>query len=102
MADTDEEKIYEGTVGFIFDFEIDHMEEVLGEITNQKLKVQKPDGTEEEWPVTIDMEAKTFRHIVPSDKPLIAGTYRFQPYLEYNTFKGTWGTVKLKVTRKFS
>jgi len=99
---SDEEKIYEGTVGFVFDIELEHMHDLLGDVVNQKLLVQKPDGTEEDWPVTIEMEEKVFRHVVPENKPLLPGTYRFQPYLEYGYFKGPWGTVRVKVHRRFS
>lgn len=94
-------KIYEGTLGLTLDIFISGVESFTG-IQNAKLFVTPPDTKiEEEWPVTLEMESKVFRHVVLS-KPLVRGTYKVQPYFELGDFKGRWGALSFSVSRIYT
>ena len=91
-------KIYEGTLGLTLDVFISGVESFTG-IQNAKLFVIPPDTKiEEEWPVTLEMEAKVFRHVVLL-KPLVRGTYKVQPYFELGDFQGRWGALTFSVSK---
>lgn len=95
-------KIYEGSEGVVFDIAIRNVESFSG-MTNAKIFVIPPDTkVEEEWPVTLEMEDKLFRHVCPPDKKLARGTYKIQPYFELGTFKGRWGTVLVPVHKIYT
>lgn len=86
--------LYEGMIGVVFDIEIVGIDSLTG-VQNASLHVMRPDGTEEQWAVTLQMETNVFRHI--STTPLVAGRYKVQPYFELGDFQGRWGTVNFKV-----
>ena len=93
-------KLYEGTTGFVLDVEIDGVASLVG-IANAKLFVIPPRSSdEEEWPVTVVVEDKLLRHVVPASAPVVRGTYRIQPYFELDGFKGRWGAITLVVHKE--
>ena len=93
-------KLYEGTTGFVLDVEIDGVASLAG-VANAKLYVIPPRSRdEEEWSVTVEVEDKLFRHVIPADAPVVRGTYRIQPYFELEDFKGRWGSITLVVDKE--
>ena len=86
--------LYEGMIGVVFDIEIVGIDSFTG-VENASLHVRRPDGTEDQWAVTLQMETKVFRHV--NTTPLMVGIYKIQPYFKLGDFQGRWGTVNFRV-----
>jgi hypothetical protein len=94
MAD----KIYVGDIGTVIDLDcgVD-----ITSATDQKIKVKKPDDTEEDWTASIQ-GTDTLRHVVTSGEFDQAGRYYFQAYIASPTWTGKGETVEKEVFAKFT
>ena len=92
-------EIYEGVVGLVIDVKIEGVVSLAG-VEEAKLYALPPgakESQEEAWHVDVIHDDFIFRHIVPQEKPLKAGTYRLQPSFRLGAYNGRFSTVEFTV-----